>query len=116
MTHASRPPETADSSEFGEHLAATCTACHRGNLAGGPMPFGPPDWPKAANLTGHATGLRDWSYEDFERALTQGLSKDGRALREPMSGVVAGTKAMLPTERKALWTYLRSVAAHATNE
>jgi len=32
-----------------------------------------------------------------------------------MAAVVAGTKSMLPTERKALWTYLRSVAATPTN-
>jgi cytochrome c5 len=115
-THASRPPEVEDSSAFGAHLAATCTTCHRANLAGGPLPFGPPDWPHAANLTQHASGLRAYAFEDFERALTQGLRKNGEKLREPMAGVVLGTKAMTTTERKALWTYLRSVPAQPTNE
>jgi mono/diheme cytochrome c family protein len=114
--HASRPPETNDSAEFGAHLAATCMTCHRANLAGGPMPSGPPGWPAAANLTPHAAGLRDYTYEDFERALTQGVRKNGQVLREPMAAVVSGTNAMLPTERKALWTYLRSIAPAATNE
>jgi mono/diheme cytochrome c family protein len=114
--HPSRPPETADSVEFGEHLAAACSTCHRSNFAGGPMPFGPPAWPAAANLTRHATGLRDWSYSDFERAITQGISKDGRRLREPMTSVVQSTRAMLPTERKALWTYLRSMAPVVTSD
>ena len=113
--HPKAPPATADSAQFGEHLAATCTACHRQNLAGGPMNFGAPDWPAAANLTMHDSGLGSWSFDDFERALTQGVSKDGHKLREPMAGVVMGTKGMLPTERKALWTYLRSVKPAATN-
>jgi mono/diheme cytochrome c family protein len=114
--HPSRPPETADNVEFGEHLAAVCITCHRSDLAGGPMPFGPPDWPSAANLTQHATGMRDWSYDDFERAITQGTSKDGRRLQEPMAAVVQSTRAMSPTERKAIWTYLRSVAPVATHD
>lgn len=114
--HPSEPPATADSVQFGEHLAATCTACHRSSLGGGPMQFGPPDWPAAANLTPHATGLGDWSYDDFDRALTQGISKDGRELKEPMKGIVPSAKGMLPTERKALWTYLRSVPPVATSK
>ncbi|HET6336040.1 MAG TPA: cytochrome c [Polyangiales bacterium] len=115
-SHPSRPPETADNVEFGEHLAAVCVTCHRANLAGGSMAFGPPAWPAAANLTQHATGLRDWNYSDFERALVQGISKDGRRLREPMTSVVQSAGAMSPTERKALWTYLRSVAPNATGD
>ncbi|HYP90425.1 MAG TPA: c-type cytochrome [Polyangiaceae bacterium] len=114
--HPSQPPPTADSVEFGAHLVATCVTCHRQNLAGGHMAFGPPDWPAAANLTPHQDGLRDWSYEDFDKALTIGVSKDGRSLRSPMAEVVQGTKAMNPTERRAIWTYLRGLAASATNQ
>ena len=113
--HPSRPPPAADRARFGQHLAATCVTCHRQNLAGGPMEFGPPSWPSAANLTQHPSGLHDWSFEDFDRALTQGVSKDGRKLRAPMADVVQGTKSMDPTEREALWTYLRQVSATPTN-
>ncbi|MEI9951692.1 MAG: cytochrome c [Pseudomonadota bacterium] len=113
--HPSTPPPTSDSARFGEHLAATCVTCHRQNLAGGPMAFGPPSWPAAANLTQHQAGLRDWNFDDFERALTRGVSKDGHKLRAPMADVVQGTKAMDSTERQALWTYLRQVSATATN-
>ncbi len=43
------------------------------------------------------------------------MSKDGHLLRAPMADVVQGTKAMDPSERKALWTYLRQVSAAPTN-
>lgn len=109
--HPSQPPAAADNAAFGEHLVATCVTCHRQNLAGGPLAFGPPSWPAAANLTPHTDGLRGWSYDDFERALTQGVSKDGHQLQAPMADVVTGTKAMSPTERKAIWTYLQGVSA-----
>lgn len=113
--HGLLPPAAADTAEFGAHLAATCTGCHRDNLAGGPMPFGPPDWPAAANLTQDATGLDGWSFADFERALTQGIRKNGQALREPMTHVLPGTRAMTNVERKALWRHLTAVPAHPTN-
>jgi mono/diheme cytochrome c family protein len=113
--HERVAPRAADTAEFGAHLAATCTGCHRDNLAGGPMPFGPPSWPAAANLTRDESGLGSWTFEEFERALTQGVSRDGRALREPMTHVLPGTRAMTSLERKALWTYLRSLAPAPTN-
>jgi mono/diheme cytochrome c family protein len=112
--HASRPPETANTAEFGAHLAALCVTCHRADFAGGPIVSGPPNWPPAANLTAHATGLGDWSYADFERAITEGVRKDGRQLREPMTALLPAARAMLPAERRALWTYLRSLPARAT--
>jgi mono/diheme cytochrome c family protein len=114
--HSSAAPPAIDSAEFGAHLIATCTTCHRQNLAGGKMPFGPPDWPAAANLTPHEAGLGRWSFDDFDKALTLGVSKDGHTLRPPMADVVKGTKAMNPTERKAMWTYLRSIAPAASDD
>ena len=89
--HSGAPPETQDNAEFGAHLAAVCTGCHRPNLAGGKLPFGPPDWPAASNLT--QKGLAGWTYEDFERAITLGLSKDGRKLKAPMTDVMPAMKA-----------------------
>jgi mono/diheme cytochrome c family protein len=114
--HAERPPEAGDEVAFGSHLAAVCSSCHRANFAGGKMASGPPDWPAAANLTRHATGLAGWSFGDFDRALTEGRSRDGRALREPMAGVVVSARTMLMEERKALWTFLSGLAPIASNE
>lgn len=113
--HVEAPPSASDSPEFGAHLAAICTGCHRSNLAGGPMAFGPPDWPAASNLTQHESGLKGWSYEEFERTLTEGKNKHGHVLREPMTVMLATAQAMTNTERKALWTYLTSLPPTQTN-
>ena len=107
--HSPSPPETAETVQFGQHLASTCTGCHGKDLSGGPLSFGPPDWPPAANLTPDQTGTKDWTYDDFEKAMVSGLSKDGHFLRAPMKEVVAATRGMSKTERKALWQYLQSL-------
>jgi mono/diheme cytochrome c family protein len=114
--HASVPPAAGDTPAFGEHLAAICSSCHRANFAGGPMPFGPPSWPPASNLTPHATGLAGWSYEDFDKAITTGVTKSGKTLREPMIVILPAAKAMQDVERRALWTYLQSLPPRALND
>ena len=113
--HAAFAPEASDSPEFGKHLAAICSGCHRANFAGGKMQFGPPSWPAAANLTQHQDGLGGWTFEEFEKVLTEGVSKSGKPLQAPMSDVIAATRAMKPLERKALWTYLTTLSPVPTN-
>jgi mono/diheme cytochrome c family protein len=115
-THPKVPPDVTDPVAFGAHMAQVCRGCHRDNLAGGPMPFGPPTWPSAANLTQHEQGLRGWSYADFDRAMTQGISKGGRPLRAPMTMVLAQGRALTEAERQALWGYLTRLEPRATNE
>lgn len=105
--HAAAPPTAAVSLEFGKHLVQVCAGCHGSNLAGGPIPGGPPDWPHAANLT--PVGLPGWTYDDFVRALREGKSKDGHTLRPPMAGMVTYAKNITETEFKAMWAYLQSV-------
>jgi cytochrome c5 len=115
-SHVERPPEATETAQFGEHIAAICTGCHRPNLAGGPMLFGPPDWPPAANLTPHETGLKSWTFPDFEKVLTTGTKRDGTKVRDPMILIVPAGQKMTPTERKALWAYLTSLRALETNK
>jgi hypothetical protein len=45
-SHAEHPPEAGDTVEFGSHLAAVCSTCHRANFAGGRMAasFNRPCW------------------------------------------------------------------------
>lgn len=112
--HATLPPVTEASAEFGAHLATVCTGCHKADLSGGKVGGGDPSWPAAANLTPVAGAFGDWTYQQFVTAMTEGTRPDGRALVAPMDAVVGYTSNMTETERQALWAYLRSIPAQAT--
>lgn len=109
--HAALPPATEASVEFGRHLAAVCTGCHKKDLSGGPIPGGDPSWVAARNLTPHATALGSWTYEQFAAAMRDGTRPDGTALRAPMTLVSPYARNMTDVEMEALWAYLRSVPA-----
>jgi hypothetical protein len=78
-----RPPHEAALLERGRYLysVASCAYCHGSTGGGGGkvnwFVFGT-TWNR--NLTGHPTGLADWSDEAVLRALTSGVSRTGRAL------------------------------------
>lgn len=73
-----------------------CMACHTGRPGGvrdyknalgkGGEEFrGPGGASVAANITAHPTsGIGPWSDADIKRAITQGISRDGHALKPPM--------------------------------
>ncbi|MBN1237040.1 MAG: c-type cytochrome [Gammaproteobacteria bacterium] len=90
-------PSRDDQIEYGRYLTHTlghCTDCHTplvegrhdfsrigagGNLF--PMPFGYPWSALAANITQHPElGIGQWTDEEIKRAITQGISRDGREL------------------------------------
>lgn len=104
--HASEPPQSIVSVEFGAHLAQTCRGCHGATLAGGQVP-GDPGMPIVANLTPHETGLKDWTEADFIRALREGKRPDGSTVSDYMPWVAYAR--MSDTELKAIWTYLRTL-------
>lgn len=109
--HAAEAPAEENTPEFGAHLAGVCTGCHGPKLAGGPIAAGPPDWPPAANLTPHASGLAGWTFEQFDQAMRTAKRPDGTALKMPMDMVVSYTKNMKPVEMEALWSYLQKLPA-----
>jgi hypothetical protein len=70
----------------------------------------PKDWPgaRAANITSHPTaGLGRWSDAEIKRAITQGISRDGRKLQPPMA--FAWYARMTEADLNAIVAYLRSV-------
>jgi mono/diheme cytochrome c family protein len=107
--HPEFPPTAIADSAFGAHIAATCTGCHGANLAGGPIATGDPSWPPARNLTPPATGMGDWTFEDFKKAMTEGVRPDGTPLKMPMTLVLPYAQRMTPVELEALWIYFRSL-------
>lgn len=115
-THAVEPPETAPTAEFGEHLIAVCTGCHRANLEGGPIASGDPNWIPAANITPHEQGIAGWTYEDFVTAIRDLRRPDGSAVREPMSLMQPYVQRMTDVELQALWAYLQTVEARPTGQ
>jgi mono/diheme cytochrome c family protein len=112
--HAAEPPDTAVSVEFWKHLASVCVGCHRPDFSGGPIVGGDPSWLPASNLTKHAQGLEGWTFEDFRKAIVDGVRKDGSEVRAPMSLMTPYAKKMTDTELQALWTFIESLEAKPT--
>ena len=107
--HAARPPEAAESAEFGKHLAQVCIGCHGPDFSGGPITGGDPAWPPARNLTPDATGLKGWTYDQFMAAVSKSQRPDGTAIREPMTLIAPYGRNMTEVEGHALWAYLQSL-------
>lgn len=97
--------------EYGEYISyiAACCDCHgpnlAGNLPGSQAPYGP-------NLTPGGE-LASWSEADFVNAIRTGQHPTGRILSDDMPWKKYGQ--MTDEELKALWAYLSSMEALATN-
>jgi len=98
--------------------AADCMSCH---TAPGGKPFAGGTPLKTAfgtlygsNITPDAeTGIGNWTQADFERALRQGIRKDGAYLYPAMP--YGNYTKMSAEDLDALWAYLRAVpAVHST--
>lgn len=100
-------PVVAPDVTYGASVAKLCQGCHGEGLSGGPIPGAPPDMAVPQNLTPDPTGLKDWSYEDFDRTMKTGVRKNGQKVADLMPITV--TKNFDDTEMKALWAYLRSI-------
>jgi mono/diheme cytochrome c family protein len=100
-------PAAAPTAEYGAFLSRACTMCHGDHLAGGRIPGAPSSMPVPLNLTPDATGLSDWSFEDFDRLMTTGIRRNGKKL-DPFMPVDAFAK-YDDVQKRALWAYLRSL-------
>jgi mono/diheme cytochrome c family protein len=100
-------PAPSPTPEYGRWIARACADCHGPHMSGGRIPGMPPDFPVPLNLTPHATGLGDWTYEDFVKLGETGRRRDGRALAAFMP--VEALRNMDEAEKRALWAYLRSL-------
>lgn len=97
-------PPPSPTAAYGKFLAKGCTGCHGANLSGGPIPGAPPEFPTPLNLTTDETGLKGWTYADFNRLLVEGIRKNGKKL-DPFMPIKSISK-LNEVEKKALWAYL----------
>jgi hypothetical protein len=88
-------------------LSRVCVGCHGEHLSGGPIPGAPSSIPIPANITKHDTGIKDWTFADFDRLITQGVKKNGNKLN-PFMPIEAFGK-MNEVEKQALWAFLQSL-------
>jgi hypothetical protein len=100
-------PDPAPTAAYGAYVGRLCLGCHGESLSGGRIPGAPASLPTPSNITFHDTGLKGWTYSDFEKLLDQGMRKNGKKL-DPFMPVEALSK-MNEVERKALWAYLEAV-------
>jgi hypothetical protein len=100
-------PPPSPTVEYGRYVTRMCSGCHGEHLSGGPLPGAPPSFPPPLNLTPHETGMKGWTYEDFDKLLTQSMRKNGEKLK-PFMPVEAFGK-MNETEKKAVFAYLQTV-------
>lgn len=103
-----------DQVEKGRYLATVgdCAACHTANpdkpFAGGvaiKTPFGTL---VGANITpDDATGIGQWTYDDFKRAMSEGVGHEGKRLYGAMP-FTAYTK-VTDEDNRAIWAYLQTL-------
>jgi cytochrome c5 len=109
IDHAVRdtPPPPEPTVAYGSRIARLCKGCHGETFSGGPLPGAPSSIPTPLNLTSDATGVRGWTFDDFDKVMRTGVRKNGKTL-DPFMPIEAW-KNFDDTEMHALWAYLQSL-------
>lgn len=107
MDKAELAPAPAPTADYGRFVGRACVGCHGDTLSGGPIPGAPPELPTPLNITPHETGLKDWTFEDFDKLLSEGVRKNGQKLHPFMPLDALGKADEL--ERRALWAWMQSL-------
>jgi len=105
--HRTTAPAPTTTAAYGAFVSRVCVGCHGEHLSGGPIPGAPSSLPIPANITKHPSGIKDWTFADFDRLLTQGVKRDGKKLNPFMPVETFGK--FNDVEKQALWAYLESV-------
>jgi cbb3-type cytochrome c oxidase subunit III len=91
--------------EYGSYLVtlANCRGCHGSELRGRASRIGPPAAPSLIDST------RNWSPDDFRKAIRSGRTPAGRAL-DPQKMPWPRLAALTDAELDAVFEYVRSIA------
>jgi hypothetical protein len=100
-------PPPSPTAAYGRYVTRLCMGCHGRGLSGGPLPGAPKSMAVPLNITFHETGLKGWSYEEFDKLLTTGVRKNGKSLADLMPIEAFGK--MNDVEKHAIWEYLKTV-------
>ena len=94
--------------DHGRYVANTCLGCHGPQLAGGPVPGGPPDRPPAARLNkGADSAMARYPNADALVAMFRGGKRaDGSEVKVMPFGSFSK---MSDTDLRALYLYLKSL-------
>jgi hypothetical protein len=106
-TAGARPKGATPTVEYGRFLAMGCQGCHGEGFSGGPLPGAPSTMAIPLNLTPHETGIKDYTFDDFNKLLNEGIRRNGKHL-DPLMPFQAYAK-FDDIERRALWAFLRSL-------
>ena len=114
--------DLTDQIKRGQYLMGLghCMACHSkgtppdkmdyvNGLGGGGRKFGAQQNVIAANLT--TKGVASWTFDEFKRALTEGVSRDGRKLSPPMVDFAQYYKTITNDDLNAMFAYMKSLKA-----
>jgi hypothetical protein len=103
-------PAPEPTAAYGLYVARPCTGCHGEHLSGGPLPGAPSSFAIPLNLTPDDTGLKEWTFADFDKLMRTGVRKNGKQL-DPLMPIEAW-KNFDDTEMHATWAYLQTLPAH----
>jgi mono/diheme cytochrome c family protein len=101
-------PEPGISTEYGEYLAIACTICHGEDFSGGAGAGG------GLNLTGGGD-LANWTESEFMETIRTGITPTGIHL-DPTLMPWERVRTLTDDELKAIWLYLNSLPARASNK
>jgi mono/diheme cytochrome c family protein len=112
--------DLTDPIKRGQYLMGVghCMVCHSkgtppdkmdyvNGLGGGGRKFGAQQNVVAANLT--TKGVASWTFDEFKRALTEGVSRDGRKLNPPMVDFAQYYKTITDDDINAMFAYMKSL-------
>jgi hypothetical protein len=104
LEQAPTPEPTA---AYGGYVARLCSGCHGEHYSGGPLPGAPSSFAVPLNITPDATGLKEWTFADYEKLMRTGVRKNGKQLDKLMP--IEAWKNFDDTEMHATWAYLQTL-------